>query len=80
MQCNFRSSLGFGKHHLNAGNGEWAAKMHEDLLDAAEWAIRKGITTRDKVGIWGKFLFLVVPQDLLSFLTIIFDIVKIYLK
>ena len=53
ISVNFRGSSGFGKDFLNAGNREWAGKMHEDLLDAVDWAVRNKITDRDKVAIMG---------------------------
>ncbi len=53
LSVNFRGSTGFGKAFINAGNGEWAGKMHDDLLDAVQWAIDQGITRRDQVAIMG---------------------------
>ena len=53
LQVNFRASTGLGKKFLNAGNLQWGKTMHDDLLDAVKWAIDKGITTKDKVGIAG---------------------------
>jgi dipeptidyl aminopeptidase/acylaminoacyl peptidase len=53
LQVNFRSSTGFGKNFLNAGNEEWAGAMHNDLLDAKNWAVEEGITTADQVAIMG---------------------------
>jgi dipeptidyl aminopeptidase/acylaminoacyl peptidase len=53
MQVNFRGSTGFGKAFLNAGDKQWAADMHNDLIDAVDWAIAEGITTADKVAIAG---------------------------
>lgn len=53
LAVNYRGSTGFGKAFTNAGNGEWAAKMHDDLLDAVEWAVAEGITTRGQVAIMG---------------------------
>ncbi len=53
LSVNYRGSTGFGKSFINAANLEWAGKMHDDLLDAVEWAIEKGITDRDKVAIMG---------------------------
>ncbi|SHF21444.1 Dipeptidyl aminopeptidase/acylaminoacyl peptidase [Microbulbifer donghaiensis] len=53
LQVNFRSSTGFGKSFLNAGNGEWAGAMHNDLIDAVDWAIKQGVTSTDKVAIMG---------------------------
>jgi dipeptidyl aminopeptidase/acylaminoacyl peptidase len=53
LQVNFRSSTGFGKAFLNAGNEQWAAAMHDDLLDAKAWAVEQGITGADQVAIMG---------------------------
>jgi len=53
LSPNFRGSTGFGKAYLAAGNKEWGAKMHDDLIDAVEWAIAEGVTTRDQVAILG---------------------------
>ena len=53
LQVNFRSSTGFGKAFLNAGNEEWAGAMHDDLLDAKHWAVEEGITRADQVAIMG---------------------------
>lgn len=53
LSVNYRGSSGFGKAFANAGNGEWAGKMHDDLIDAVNWAIKQGITTKDKVAIMG---------------------------
>jgi len=33
LQINFRGSTGYGKAYLNAGDREWGAAMHTDLLD-----------------------------------------------
>jgi len=53
LTVNFRGSSGFGKAHVNAGIREWGAKMHDDLLDAVEWAVGEGIAHRDRVAIYG---------------------------
>jgi dipeptidyl aminopeptidase/acylaminoacyl peptidase len=53
LAVNFRSSTGLGKSFVNAGNKEWGKKMHDDLLDAVEWAVKEKITTSDKVAIYG---------------------------
>lgn len=53
LSVNFRGSTGFGKEFTNAGNGEWAAKMHDDLIDAVHWAVKQGVTSPDKVAIMG---------------------------
>ena len=53
LSVNFRGSTGFGKDFTNAGDGEWAGKMHDDLIDAVQWAVAEGVTTPDKVAIMG---------------------------
>ena len=53
LGVNFRGSTGFGKEFTNAGDGEWAGKMHDDLIDAVNWAVGEGITSADKVAIMG---------------------------
>ena len=53
MSVNFRGSTGFGKEFINAGDKEWGAKMHDDLLDAVNWAITEGIAKPEKVAIMG---------------------------
>lgn len=53
LSVNYRGSTGFGKAFTNAGNGEWAGKMHDDLLDAVQWAIAQKITSADQVAIMG---------------------------
>lgn len=53
LQANFRASTGLGKAFTNAGNLEWGRKMHDDLLDAVDWAVKEGITSSDTVAIMG---------------------------
>ena len=53
LSVNFRGSTGFGKDFVNAGDLQWGRKMHDDLIDAVDWAIEQGITTRDQVAIYG---------------------------
>jgi dipeptidyl aminopeptidase/acylaminoacyl peptidase len=53
LSVNFRGSTGFGKQFLNAGNREWAGKMHDDLIDAVQWAVREGIADKGRVAILG---------------------------
>ena len=53
LQVNFRGSTGYGKEFLNAGDREWAGKMHDDLIDAVHWAIDEGIADADRVAIYG---------------------------
>ncbi|MEG4113407.1 MULTISPECIES: S9 family peptidase [unclassified Microcoleus] len=53
LQINFRGSTGYGKAFLNAGNREWAAKMHDDLLDGVNLLVETGISQPDKIAIMG---------------------------
>ncbi len=53
LSVNYRGSTGFGKKFLNAGDHEWAGKMHDDLLDAVDWAVREKVAAADKVAIYG---------------------------
>jgi len=53
LSVNFRGSTGFGKDFLNAANKQWGLAMHDDLIDATNWAIAQGITGKDQVAIMG---------------------------
>jgi dipeptidyl aminopeptidase/acylaminoacyl peptidase len=53
LSVNFRGSSGFGKAFITAGDLQWGAKMHDDLIDAVAWAVKAGVTTADKVAIMG---------------------------
>jgi dipeptidyl aminopeptidase/acylaminoacyl peptidase len=53
LSVNFRGSTGFGKGFVNAAIGEWSGKMHQDLIDAVDWSIAGGVTSKDKVAIMG---------------------------
>ncbi|HEY2839169.1 MAG TPA: S9 family peptidase [Pirellulales bacterium] len=53
LSVNFRGSTGLGKNFVNAGNKEWAGKMHTDLLDAVEWATTKKIADPKRIAITG---------------------------
>jgi dipeptidyl aminopeptidase/acylaminoacyl peptidase len=53
LQVNFRGSTGYGKDFVNASNREWGGKMHDDLVDAVDWAIQQGIADPKKIAIYG---------------------------
>jgi dipeptidyl aminopeptidase/acylaminoacyl peptidase len=53
LSVNYRGSTGFGKSFLNAANGEFAGKMHDDLIDAVNWALQGGIAKDGEVAIMG---------------------------
>ncbi|MFI5720688.1 S9 family peptidase [Nocardia sp. NPDC051750] len=53
LQVNFRGSLGYGKRHVTAAIGEFAQAMHDDLIDAVDWAVDRGYADPDRIGIYG---------------------------
>ncbi|SRX81005.1 hypothetical protein [Nocardia brasiliensis ATCC 700358] [Mycolicibacterium parafortuitum] len=53
LQVNFRGSTGFGKAFLKAAIGEFARKMHDDLIDGVQWAVDQGYADPDRVAILG---------------------------
>jgi dipeptidyl aminopeptidase/acylaminoacyl peptidase len=53
LQPNFRGSTGYGKKFLHAGDRQWGKKMHDDLLDAATWAVRQGVADPKRIAILG---------------------------
>jgi dipeptidyl aminopeptidase/acylaminoacyl peptidase len=53
LSVNYRGSTGFGKAFVNAANLEWAGKMHDDLIDAVDWAVAEGIADPARVAIMG---------------------------
>jgi dipeptidyl aminopeptidase/acylaminoacyl peptidase len=53
LEVNYRGSTGFGKKFVAAGDKEWAGKMHDDLIDAVNWAVDQKIAKKDKVAIMG---------------------------
>ena len=53
VQVNFRGSTGYGKSFTNAGNREWGARMHDDLVDAVHWVVARGHADPARVGIYG---------------------------
>jgi dipeptidyl aminopeptidase/acylaminoacyl peptidase len=53
LQVNYRGSTGYGKKFLNAGNREWAGKMHQDLLDGVDYFVKQGTFDPKRVAIMG---------------------------
>lgn len=53
LQPNFRASTGYGKKFLHAGDRQWGLKMHDDLIDAANWAVKQGYADPKKIAIMG---------------------------
>ena len=53
LSVNYRGSTGFGKAFIGKGDQQWAKTMHDDLLDAVDWAVKNGVTKKDEVAIMG---------------------------
>jgi dipeptidyl aminopeptidase/acylaminoacyl peptidase len=53
IQVNYRGSTGFGKDFLNAGDKQWGAAMHDDLIDTVRWVVDQGHAAADRIGIYG---------------------------
>ncbi|WP_280394484.1 S9 family peptidase [Nocardia brasiliensis] len=53
LQVNFRGSTGYGKAHAKAAIGEFAGKMHDDLIDSVDWAVAQGYADPARVAIFG---------------------------
>jgi dipeptidyl aminopeptidase/acylaminoacyl peptidase len=53
LQVNFRGSAGYGKAFQKAAIGEFAGKMHDDLIDGVNWAVEQGYADPERVAIFG---------------------------
>ena len=53
LQPQFRGSAGFGRKFLEAGRGEWGAKMQTDVTDGVRWAVDQGIADPNRMCIVG---------------------------
>ena len=53
LMPNFRGSTGYGKKFLHAGDKQWGLKMHDDLIDAANWAVKQGYVDPKRIAIMG---------------------------
>ena len=53
LQVNYRGSTGYGKAFLEKAIGEFAAKMHDDLIDGVDWAVKSGMADPARVAIYG---------------------------
>lgn len=53
LQVNFRSSTGYGKAFIDAGNKQWGRNIQNDITDGVQWAIKQGIADPKRVGIYG---------------------------
>jgi dipeptidyl aminopeptidase/acylaminoacyl peptidase len=53
LSVNYRGSTGFGKAFIAAADREWGGRMHDDLIDAVDWAVAHDIADPKRVGFFG---------------------------
>ena len=53
LMPNFRSSTGYGKRFLNAGNNQWGEKMQDDLTWGVKYLVSTGVADPKRIGILG---------------------------
>lgn len=53
LQVNYRGSSGYGKAFMKAAQGEFAGKMHSDLIDAVDALVAQGVVDPKRVAISG---------------------------
>jgi dipeptidyl aminopeptidase/acylaminoacyl peptidase len=53
LSVNYRGSTGFGKAFITAADKQWGGRMHDDLIDAVDWAVAQGIADPKRVGFVG---------------------------
>lgn len=53
LQPNFRGSSGFGRAFAEAGHRQWAKRMQDDLTDAVDELVRRGVADPKRIVIYG---------------------------
>lgn len=53
LQVNYRGSSGYGRAFMEKAVGEFAGKMHDDLIDGVRWAVAEGVADPARVAIYG---------------------------
>jgi dipeptidyl aminopeptidase/acylaminoacyl peptidase len=53
LSVNYRGSTGYGKAFVTAADHEWGGRMHDDLIDAVDWAVGQGLADPKRVGFFG---------------------------
>jgi dipeptidyl aminopeptidase/acylaminoacyl peptidase len=53
LQVNYRGSTGYGRKFVVASYKEWGGKMHDDVVDGAQWLMREGIADPKRTAIMG---------------------------
>ena len=53
IQPQFRISQGFGRAHLEAGFAQWGLALQDDLDDAAQYLVKRGLADPERLAIFG---------------------------
>ncbi len=53
LQVNYRGSGGRGANFFNAGYGQWATGMVQDLIDGVRWTTAEGISDASRICVYG---------------------------
>lgn len=53
LQVNMRGSIGYGRSFVRAAVKEFAGAMHDDLIDACDWAVGRGYAASERIAIFG---------------------------
>ena len=53
LQMNFRGSTGYGKKFWSSSFKKWGKEMQNDITDGVNYLVEKGITDKNRVGIYG---------------------------
>ena len=53
LQLNYRGSSGYGRAFMEKAIGEFAGRMHDDLVDGVRWAVASGVADPARVAIYG---------------------------
>jgi dipeptidyl aminopeptidase/acylaminoacyl peptidase len=53
LSVNYRGSTGYGKAFIAAADREWGGRMHDDLIDSVDWAVKQGIADPRRIGFFG---------------------------
>ena len=53
IDVEFRGTTGYGRKFLDAGNLQWAGRMHRDVIDVLDTAVKRKVAIENRTAIWG---------------------------
>jgi len=53
MMVNYRGSSGYGRAFMMAGKQQYFTRMQQDIAEAAQWAIARGLADRERMAVLG---------------------------